>query len=168
MENYISKKDFETFKEELSKKLDTLSKPQEPSKKEVDEVNENDNSDNKVENKEQNSNELNWKRFRSLEKEVRQLREINHKNEVREIYLKNGGKKDYFDHFYSQNNFKESSNVEKDLVKSIEANKLFFDKKPQPPIGNSFLKENGYLPENSNETKLSTIKSLSEVANGKK
>lgn len=82
-----------------------------------------------VEEKKPNNFEFSPEDLRALKKEVRMLREKDHERAVYDEYIKQGGKKDYFDNFYAVNRFDESKDLSKDMTDIKAKKSLFFENK---------------------------------------
>lgn len=82
-----------------------------------------------VEEKKPNNFEFSPEDLRAMKKELRMLREKDHRAEVFNEYVKQGGKKDYFDEFYGSNRFDESKDLSKDMTDIRAKKSLFFENK---------------------------------------
>lgn len=82
-----------------------------------------------VEEKKPNNLEVSPEDLRAMKKELRMLREKDHRADVFNEYVKQGGKKDYFNEFYGSNRFDESTDLSKDMADIRAKKSLFFENK---------------------------------------
>lgn len=82
-----------------------------------------------VEEKKPSNLEVSPEDLRAMKKELRMLREKDHRADVFNEYVKQGGKKDYFNEFYGSNRFDESTDLSKDMADIRAKKSLFFENK---------------------------------------
>ena len=109
------------------------------------------NQEEQVKQEEQYENVApNWKEFREFKKQLKQLKEERHKSIVKEEFLKQGGKSDYFDDFYAGNRFDKTEDLKKAMEDVKSKKTIYFNKISFSGI-ESFAKKNNINVESEKE-----------------
>lgn len=71
---------------------------------------------------------ISFEEIRNLQREVKNLRHERNVDAIKQEYLAQGGKAEYFNDFYANNKFEGTENLKEDMKKIKESKNIFFNK----------------------------------------
>ena len=85
---------------------------------------------------------ISFEEIKNMKKTLKSIQQEKAKEAVKQVYLENGGKAEYFDDFYASNKFDNAQDLKEEMKKVKEVKKIFFNK-PQAVNSVHFAQEMG-------------------------